>query len=74
MNKNPDTSSLFLLRVWTEDSEDGKRQWRGKVQHVISGEARPFLSWPALEVTVLEMLAMLQAEVEPGIEEGGQQP
>ena len=40
---------LFLLRMWIEDLGDGKAEWRGKVQHVLSGEASYFRDWQALQ-------------------------
>ena len=42
-------SHLFMLRVWLEDLGQGKTDWRGKVQHVNSGEVRYFRDWPAME-------------------------
>ena len=54
-------SQLFTLRLWPEDLGDGRTDWRGKVQHVNSGEARYFRDWPALEA-FLE--ALLGGEVE----------
>jgi len=42
-------SHLFMLRVWLEDLGNGQMDWRGKVQHVNSGEVRYFRDWRALE-------------------------
>lgn len=42
-------SHLFTVRVWLEDLGDGQIDWRGKVQHVNSGEVRYFRNWPTLE-------------------------
>jgi hypothetical protein len=42
-------SHLFILRIWQEDLGSGKTDWRGKIQHVNSGEARYFRDWPGLE-------------------------
>ena len=54
-DKAADTSQFFLVRLWPgnsgedgttgSDEEDGVR---GKVQHVLSGEAASFNDWPAL--------------------------
>jgi hypothetical protein len=41
-------SQLFTLRVWTEAVGDSQTEWRGKVQHIATGEARYFRSWQAL--------------------------
>jgi hypothetical protein len=71
MRKQPDKSSLFLVRIWTAEEDLGGLKWCGKVQHVISGEARPFADWSELEVN---MLKMLQFEAESEAEERGQTP
>ncbi len=42
-------SHLFTLRLWLEEMGAGQKDWRGKVQHVDSGEARYFHDWPTLE-------------------------
>ena len=39
---------LFTLRVWTEAVGDGQTEWRGKIQHIATGEATYFRSWKAL--------------------------
>jgi hypothetical protein len=57
-------SYLFLVRFWKEQGRD-RKEWRGRVQHVLSGEAHTFGDWPALIDLMLEM-----AETE-GIEAGG---
>ena len=41
-------SELFTVRVWSEESEDGEIEWRGKVQHVVSGNQQYFRDWAAL--------------------------
>jgi hypothetical protein len=46
-------SQLFTLRIRPEALGQGRTEWRGKVQHVASGEARYFRDWPAL-ITFLE--------------------
>ena len=45
-------SHLFMVRLWPEDLGSGQTDWRGKVQHVMSGEARYFRDWPTLEAFV----------------------
>ena len=52
-------SHLFTLRLCSEDLGNGQREWRGQVQHVMSGETRYFRDWPTL-------IAFLQ-EALPGI-------
>lgn len=49
-------SQLFTVRVWLEDLDNGRSEWRGKVQHVLSGEARYFRDWPTLIAALQEML------------------
>lgn len=41
-------SQLFTVRVWVESLGDGRSEWRGKVQHVLGGEAAYFRDWPTL--------------------------
>ena len=49
-------SHLFTLRLWPEDVGGGRTDWRGKVQHVNSGEARYFRDWRTLEAFVKDLL------------------
>ena len=42
-------SHLFTLRVWVESLTDGQIDWRGKVQHVNSGEVHYFRDWKTFE-------------------------
>ncbi len=49
-------SHLFTLRLWPEDLGAGQVDWRGKVQHVNSGETRYFRDWPTLEAFVEGLL------------------
>jgi hypothetical protein len=41
-------SQLFTVRVWREDLGEGRAEWRGRIQHVLSGEARYFRDWSGL--------------------------
>jgi hypothetical protein len=50
-------SQLFMLRLWREDLGEGQLEWRGKVQHVTSGEAHYFRDWPALIACMQAMLS-----------------
>ena len=52
----PVHAQLFTLRVWREDLGEGRSEWRGKVQHVLSGEARYFRDWATLIAALQEML------------------
>ncbi|HEU5099275.1 MAG TPA: hypothetical protein VFU22_09660 [Roseiflexaceae bacterium] len=60
-------SHLFTLRLWAEDLGDGRSEWRGQVQHVISGEAHYFRKWPRLIALLLAMLP--NAEINAASEE-----
>ncbi|HYU76234.1 MAG TPA: hypothetical protein VEL31_26475 [Ktedonobacteraceae bacterium] len=41
-------SQLFMVRIWEEELGNGQTEWRGKVQHVTSGEVRYFRDWSTL--------------------------
>lgn len=74
MENNDDTdrpaqrSHLFMLRLWLEDLGSGQTDWRGKVQHVNSGEARYFRDWPTLEAFVEGLMFKIDPE---GMHAGG---
>jgi len=46
-------SHLFTVRVRREELAENQHEWRGKVQHVTSGEAFYFRQWPEL-VSLME--------------------
>lgn len=48
-DKSAAESQLFVVRLWPEDLGQGQTDWRGKIQHVNSGETRYFRDWPTLE-------------------------
>ncbi len=50
------SSHLFTLRLWPENMGGGQTDWRGKVQHVHSGEAQYFRDWPTMEAFVEGLL------------------
>ena len=50
------TSHLFTVRVWREELGEGRVEWRGKVQHALTGEARYFREWA-------ELIAFLREQV-----------
>ena len=58
----PARSHLFTLRLWLEELGSGQTDWRGKVQHVNSGEARYFRDWPTLQAFVEGLLRRSNAE------------
>jgi hypothetical protein len=55
-------SHLFTVRLWAEELGDGQTEWRGQVQHVLSGETRYFRDWAALVEFVRAMLTRLAVE------------
>ena len=55
-------SQLFTVRLWAEDLGDGRTEWRGQVQHVISGEAHYFREWPTLIAWLVAMLPPTQTK------------
>ncbi|GEM_PF-1374554 len=46
---------LFTVRVWAERVDDAV-EWRGKVQHLPSGEARYFREWAVLVGFMVDVL------------------
>lgn len=52
------SAHVFIVRVWCEDLGAGRREWRGKVQQVATGEgeARYFRDWAVLVMGIQEML------------------
>jgi len=61
-------SQLFTVRIWPEDLGDGRAEWRGRVQHVLSGEAHYFREWPALIAALNAMLAENDSAPEAGVQ------
>ncbi len=58
-------SHLFTVRVWQEELGNGQTEWRGKVQHVHSGEVRYFREWPVLVSALLKMLSEPDSDPDP---------
>lgn len=50
-----------MLRVWAEDLGNGQAEWRGKVEHVTSGQVYYFRDWARLTALLLEMLEPCEA-------------
>jgi hypothetical protein len=55
--QRPPQSQLFTLRVWQADSGESQMEWRGKLQHVVSGQTQYFRDWPTLILHLGEMLS-----------------
>ena len=41
-------TQVFIVRIWYEAQEEGERELRIQARHVLTGEVRYFLAWPAL--------------------------
>ena len=54
--RQPHQSHLFTVRRWLENLGDGRAEWRGQVQHPISGETHSFRDWPRLIAWLIAML------------------
>ncbi len=52
----PPKNQLFTLRVWQADAGEGQMEWRGKLQHVVSGQTHYFRDWPTLILHLGKML------------------
>jgi hypothetical protein len=61
-DQSAQSSQLFMLRMWLEDLGNGQTDWRGKVQHVNSGEVRYFREWAILETFMEELLHQTKPE------------
>lgn len=60
---------LFILRLWIEPLAAERAEVRGRVQHVLSGEARYFCTWPELVAFVEGVLTTVETQCsEPGKE------
>lgn len=53
-------SHLFTVRLWLEETGPGRFEWRGRVEHVLSGERQYFCNWPALLAPFEEFLTPRQ--------------
>jgi hypothetical protein len=56
------TSHLFLVRLWLEDLGADQQEWRGRVQHILSGQVRYFREWAVLETILRNMVSMVVSE------------
>jgi hypothetical protein len=54
-------SHLFTVRLWAEAVDEGMAEWRGKVQHVISGETHYFRDWNDLTAHLQAMSSQREA-------------
>ena len=50
-------SHLFTVQLWQEELGQGQTEWRGKAQHVSSGNVHYFREWPKLILFLQTMLS-----------------
>ena len=55
------TSALFLVRLWVDEAHQENAEWRGRLIHVLSGEARDFSDWQTLEALMFEMTPIMRS-------------
>ena len=53
---SPSPSHLFVIRIWAQEIEDGRTEWRGRVQYVPTGEVHYFREWAHMLALVQRML------------------
>ncbi len=61
-NQSRSYSQLFTVRLWVEELGNGQTEWRGQVQHVLSGEKRYFRDWSTLMAFLLVKLQELEGD------------
>ncbi len=61
------TSDLFTVRVWRESVSEGQVEWRGRIEHVLSGEGHYFRTWSTLIDYLIKMLPVLENQGEEDI-------
>ncbi len=54
-------SQLFLLRVWL-DNAPSENDWRGRVQHAVTGEAHNFHTCAELKRIVHDMMSPIKSD------------
>ena len=59
IRKDQAHSHLFTLRMWLEELGEDRREWRGQVEHVLSGERQFFRDWPTLVAFLVKATAQL---------------
>ncbi|MBM4460780.1 MAG: hypothetical protein FJ011_23980 [Chloroflexi bacterium] len=56
-NRLPHQSELFTVRLWPEELGEGQFEWRGRVQHALSGQTGYFREWSGLIAFLTQALA-----------------
>jgi len=52
-------AQMFTLRIWVTNQEDANLEWRGRIQHIQSGEVRYCRNWDTFTAYVEEVLCNL---------------
>lgn len=52
----PSTSEIFVLRLWPEAVGGGRREWRGEIKNLATGEVRYFRRWEEVAELLPTML------------------
>lgn len=55
-NKVHGHTELFTVRLWMEELEGERIEYRGQVKHVVSGATRNFRDWSDLETFLIGTL------------------
>ncbi len=54
-------TEIFTLHLWQENLGEGRTEWRGSIQHALSGEVRYFRDWQMLGDCLAAMLPDVEA-------------
>lgn len=63
-------SHLFLLRLWQEETDEERYEWRGQLRTVPGGERRYFRTWASLLRHLTAMLPESGARGPPEARDG----
>lgn len=54
------SSFFFTLRIWREQLGENQSEWRGQIEHVLSGKTGYFRDWSTLVSFLEKTLDMLE--------------
>lgn len=54
--KRGQQAQMFTLRIWLTDQKENAFEWRGRIQHIQSGEVQYCRDWDGFASYVEEML------------------
>ena len=52
-------AQTFTLRIWVTNQQDATLEWRGRIQHIQSGEVQYCQNWDAFTAYVEDVLRNL---------------